>query len=72
MNTATFYEEFPGYTNNTPTESLSARVLAGLRTWVERSRGRDSLRELDDRWWQDSGVRHEEARLEARKPVWKP
>ena len=72
MNTATFYEEFPGYTNNTPTESLSARVLAGLRAWVERSRGRNSLRELDERLLQDIGVRHEEALLEAGKPFWKP
>lgn len=73
MNTATLYAEFRGGdANRKHTASLSARTLACLRTWIERSRGRANLRELDERLLQDIGARQADALHEARKPFWKP
>jgi uncharacterized protein YjiS (DUF1127 family) len=72
MNISHVYEGFQAAPEVEHTERLSARVLAALRIWIQRSRGRESLRELDERLLQDIGVRHDEALLEARKPFWKP
>ena len=72
MNTISCYEDFQGSTQPQSSESLRARALAVLRTWAERSRSREQLRELDERLLQDIGVRYEDARREAGKPFWKP
>jgi uncharacterized protein YjiS (DUF1127 family) len=48
------------------------RHLAGLvRTWIERSRQRDALRELDPHLLRDIGISPEQARAEAGKPFWR-
>lgn len=71
MNTASCYEDFQGGVKRQDEQKSGARALTALRTWVQRSRGRENLRELDERLLQDIGVRREDAMLEARKPFWK-
>lgn len=46
------------------------RVTLKVRGWMERSRQRQALSELDDRQLQDIGLSREAAMAEARKPFW--
>jgi len=50
--------------------SFVTRIAALLLCWVERSRQRRALFELDDRLLRDIGVAPEEARREATRPFW--
>jgi uncharacterized protein YjiS (DUF1127 family) len=46
-------------------------VWAGIiRTWLQRSRQRRALAELDDRMLRDIGVTRSRARREVEKPFW--
>jgi uncharacterized protein YjiS (DUF1127 family) len=40
--------------------------------WIERSRQRRALAELDDRLLRDIGLTRDEARRECANPFWKP
>ena len=40
--------------------------------WIERSRQRRALAELDDRLLRDIGLTRDEARRESSSPFWKP
>ena len=41
-----------------------------IRTWLQRSRQRRALAELDDRMLRDIGVTHAQAQREAVRPFW--
>ena len=41
-----------------------------LRTWLQRSRQRRALAELDDRMLRDIGITRPQAEREAAKPFW--
>ena len=71
MNATHVYERFRAASEIKHSERWSTRALAALRLWIQRSRGRESLREPDERLLHDIGVRYEEALLEAHKPFWK-
>jgi uncharacterized protein YjiS (DUF1127 family) len=45
-------------------------VTLKVRGWIERSRQRRALSDLDDRQLRDIGLSREAAQAEARKPFW--
>ncbi len=50
---------------------LASRLLAMLRLWVRRQRGRRELRELDDHLLRDIGISRGVADFEGGKPFWR-
>ena len=52
------------------TQSLLARAMAALQTWVRRSRGRDDLAELDDHLLRDIGLTRSQVENERSKFFW--
>jgi uncharacterized protein YjiS (DUF1127 family) len=54
-----------------PRGSLIARSVSLLLAWIERSRQRRALGELDDHLLCDIGVTRDEARREAIRPFWR-
>jgi uncharacterized protein YjiS (DUF1127 family) len=62
-----------GAGTTTPHQYRGSRVgrsISLLLAWVDRSRQRHELDELDDRLLRDIGVTRDEARREAIKPFW--
>ena len=51
---------------------LGAAAVRAVVFWMERSRQRRALAELDDRLLRDIGLTCEEARRECANPFWKP
>jgi uncharacterized protein YjiS (DUF1127 family) len=51
---------------------LGAAAVRAVLLWMERSRQRRALAELDDRLLCDIGLTREEARQECANPFWKP
>lgn len=51
---------------------LGGAVLGALLFWMERSRQRRALAELDVRLLRDIGLTREEALQECANPFWKP
>lgn len=51
---------------------LGGAVLRAVLFWVEQSRQRRALSELDDRLLRDIGLTREEALQECANPFWKP
>ena len=47
------------------------RVLHRLCGWIERSRQREALGNLDDRFLRDIGISRAQAMKEAAKPFWR-
>lgn len=47
-------------------------IVGTISLWVERSKQRHALAELDDHLLQDVGLSPGAARREATKPFWKP
>jgi len=59
-----------GARRNASDGGLANRLLATLRLWVRRHRGRRELRELDDRTLRDIGISRSVADFEGGKPFW--
>ena len=57
-------------TPHPPRASLVARSVSLLLVWIERSRQRRALDELDDHLLRDIGLTRYEARREATRPFW--
>jgi uncharacterized protein YjiS (DUF1127 family) len=51
--------------------SIVARTVSLLLAWLERSRQRRALSELDDRLLRDIGLTRDEARREAMRSFWR-
>jgi uncharacterized protein YjiS (DUF1127 family) len=51
---------------------LGGTVVRTVLLWMERSRQRRALAELDDRLLRDIGLTRDEARRECANPFWKP
>jgi uncharacterized protein YjiS (DUF1127 family) len=51
---------------------LGAAAVRAVWFWLERSRQRRALADLDDRLLRDIGLTREEARRECANPFWKP
>ena len=51
---------------------LGAAAVRAVLFWMERSRQRRALAELDDRLLRDIGLTREEALQECANPFWKP
>jgi uncharacterized protein YjiS (DUF1127 family) len=51
---------------------LGRAAIRGVLFWMERSRQRRALAELDDRLLRDIGLTREEALQERANPFWKP
>lgn len=51
--------------------TASVQPLATLRTWIDRTRQRRTLRALDDHLLGDIGISRSDAEAEAAKPFWK-
>ena len=52
------------------TQSLFARAMAALQTWVRRSRGRDDLTDLDAHLLRDIGLTRSQVESERSKFFW--
>ena len=51
---------------------LGGAAVRAVLFWMERSRQRRALAELDDRLLRDIGLTREDARQECANPYWKP
>ena len=51
---------------------LGGAAVRAVWFWMERSRQRRALAELDDRLLRDIGLTRDEARRESSSPFWKP
>jgi uncharacterized protein YjiS (DUF1127 family) len=51
---------------------LGGAAVQAVWSWMERSRQRRALAELDDRLLRDIGLTRDEARRECANPFWKP
>jgi uncharacterized protein YjiS (DUF1127 family) len=51
---------------------LGGAAVRAVWFWIERSRQRRALAELDDRLLRDIGLTRDEARREFASPFWKP
>jgi uncharacterized protein YjiS (DUF1127 family) len=51
---------------------LGCAVVRVVWFWMERSRQRRALAELDDRLLRDIGLTRDQARRECANPIWKP
>ena len=51
---------------------LGGAAVRAVWFWIERSRQRRALAELDDRLLRDIGLTRDEARRESSSPFWKP
>ncbi len=51
---------------------LGSAALRMIWFWMERSRQRRALADLDDRLLRDIGLTRDEARRECANPFWKP
>lgn len=51
--------------------NVAARLLASLREWRRRTKGRADLAALDDRMLADIGISRAEAQFLSSKPFWR-
>jgi uncharacterized protein YjiS (DUF1127 family) len=51
---------------------LGGGAMRAVWLWMERSRQRRTLAELDDRLLRDIGLTRDQARRECANPFWKP